>query len=609
MFDDSTQKRPSFVSAILSAFTLAILANAPAAAAQWFIDRERPPVIEEQDPEEGSAFETRAATARFLTQASFGPTQRDIDRLVGTEAADWFLEQIEIEPSLHIPIMESYQAREGDDSDGEITANSLTFAFFQNATAAPDQLRQRMAFALSQILVVSNFGGELLTDNAFIVGHYQDLLINGALGNYRDLLEDVTYSPAMGFYLTYLGNEKADPRTGRMPDENYAREILQLFTLGVVELDTQGQPVLDSNGNAIELYDNRDITGLAKVFTGLDFAFEFPSFAALEDAGDDIWARPMSIRPAAHSMEAKSFLGLTIPRGTGARASIDMTLDHIMAHPNIGPFIARQLIQRFVTSHPSPEYIERVSSAFDTGAYQLPNYVWVGEGRKGDLTATLAAILFDDDARGARSRTDVEFGKVREPVIRLVNFARAFEVPYRYPEMVQVFYDLNEPLGQHPYRSRSVFNFYRPGYVAPRSITGASGMTVPELQIFDATSTAGYANVMTFLLMADRDETHVEFVEEFFEEIDFDGDPSQVLTAYVADLEREIALAHDSDALVDHLDGLLTYGQLSDETRAELKTSIDLIPMDHHHDSDSRRFRSQLAVLLMMTSPDYLVQR
>ncbi|NQY98861.1 MAG: DUF1800 family protein [Henriciella sp.] len=566
------------------------------------------------------AFSIEAGTSRFLTQATFGPTANDVSALTGTSASDWFRAELQKPISLHRPQLEAYRAMTtNEDEDFPVLAvQSSTFSFWRNAIEGDDQLRQRMAFALSQILVVSNFGGELLTDIPESVVGYQDILIDGAFGNYRDLLEAVTYSPAMGYYLTYMGNEKADPATGRMPDENFAREILQLFTVGVVELQPSGEPVLDGSGRAVELYDNMDIAGLARVFTGLDLdGLDRQTFPSVVDAVDE-WEgleqallKPMTIDEARHSPEAKRFLDCTIPTGTTAAMSIDLALDCIFAHPNVGPFISRQLIQRFTTSAPDPDYVQRVAASFDSGTFILPDGTLLGDGRKGDLTATLAAILFDPDARSDASLTDPEFGKIREPLLRFTHWARAFDADASRPEYGLELYDLSAPsaLAQHPYRARSVFNFYRPGYIAPGTESGAAGLTAPELQIVNATATPGYINFMTFWAFGGQSMIPTDELRAELEAMGVPVDAVVLERAFVPDYTDELALANDAVLLVDHLDSLLVYNSLSDETKTTITATLEARPIDGPGDTEGLTERVSLAVLLVTTSPDYLVQR
>ena len=562
-----------------------------------------PPPPPPPPPAPSSVFETSAKTARFLTQSTFGPTETDVAQLTGTEAADWFLAELNKPATLHLPFIQSLIAEdEASDPSGErgyLSFSSPGIAFWRNAISADDQLRQRMAFALSEILVISTTVDELQIFPE-TVGYYQDILTRNAFGNYRDLLEEVTYSPAMGFFLTYLQNQKGDPATGRVPDENYAREIMQLFSIGLVELTPTGEPVLNG-GNPVETYTNEDITGLARVFTGL--SLDAPNFFfRFDDINGTTLTSPMQVFPAFHSDLEKSFLGTTIPAGTGGAESIDRALDAIFNHPNVGPFIGRQLIQRFVTSDPSPAYVGRVAAAFDAGAYELPDGTSVGEGLRGDLAATIAAVLFDDEARSDAAMTATTFGKVREPVVRIVNWARTFDAQPVTPEHTINLWDASNStaLSQHPYRAPSVFNFYRPGYIAPGTQSGAAGLTVPELQIVNASSVAGYANYMTFFAL--------EFAQFAQDNTLVSGEDAR--NSLRPDYSAEIALADDPAALIDRLDDLLTFGGMSNETKADIEAAIENIPLTNNDpDYDGPRFRVQIAVLMAMTSPDYLVQR
>ncbi|MEO0591092.1 MAG: DUF1800 family protein [Pseudomonadota bacterium] len=564
------------------------------------------------------AFATSQSTARFLTQATFGPVPSQISGLTGTSASSWFAQQLAMEPTLVEPEFEAYIAlsEEAAQESDELSFAAPSFVFWKHAIEAPDQLRLRMAFALSQILVVSDAGGEILSDVPESMVGYQDILRNHAFGNYRDLLEAITYNPAMGEWLTYMGNQKAD-ETGRVPDENYARELLQLFTVGIVELQPNGEPRLQ-NGQPVELYNNQDVTGLARVFTGLDIAgldrSVFPSLVDAVGEVDDLgenFLRPMTFNDALHSEREKTFLNCSIPAGTRTLDSITQALDCIMAHPNVGPFVSRQLIQRFTTSAPSPAYVERVAAAFDAGRFLLPDGRQVGTGRKGDLPPTLAAILFDAEAQVDAALNNAQFGKIREPVLRFTNWARAFDVDASKPEYALELTDTSNPsaLSQHPHRARSVFNFYRPGYTAPGTQSGALGMTVPELQIVNATSTTGYINFMTFWTFGGLDMLDPGEIEEELSELNIPFDRAEVARAWRPDYTAEIAVADNAAALLDRLDRNLLYGTLSSEARAAIERAVNQIPLDDEDDEDARALRASLAVFLIMTSPDYLVQR
>ena len=556
-----------------------------------------PPPAAPQD----NAFETKAGTARFLTQATFGPTTEDIDSLTGTSVSAWLEKEFDKPASLNLDWVVNFMDQPGSRTvEGYINdqgAAAPTYSFWINAIQADDQLRQRTAFALSEILVVSRDpSSTALYNRPRAIAYFQDILTDNAFGNFRDLLEEVTYSPAMGLYLTYYQNQKEDPATSRMPDENYAREVMQLFTIGLDELNHDGTPKTGGDGQRIPTFDNSDVTGLAKVFTGL--SLNSSGFTdSIWNVSESLQSTPMKIFPSYHSSSEKKFLDTTIQAGTGGAASIDAALDALFNHPNMGPFLSRQMIQRLVTSDPSPGYVDRVATAFENGRYTLPDGVVVGDGRRGDMEAMIAAILMDGEARSDTSLSDNTFGKIREPVLRFTHWARAFKASSVTPQNTFNPYDpgLSAALGQEPYMSPSVFNFFRPGYVAPGSATGEAGMTVPELQITNSSTTVSYANYMTYFAFA--------LASQF-------GNDKQK-NSLIPNYSTERALAGNPDALLDHLDLVLTSGSLSNETRANIKQAIQAIPMTNGNNSslDGPGTRVGMAVLMIMTSPDYIVQR
>jgi len=557
-------------------------------------------------PPTTGAFKTSESTAQFLTRATFGPSELDIETWTTREASDWIKEQFAEPASLMMPIVREYQA----DLDNipianEVNTATTTLAFWRNAIGGEDQLRQRMILALSEILVISAGASDTLRNVPEGVGMHADILSKHAFGNYRELLEEITYSPGMGHFLTYMGNRRSDPETGRVPDENYAREILQLFTIGVVALNPDGTPKLDEDGNTIELYDNEDITGLAKVFTGLDIPVGRRNF---DRTG---YMQPMVVYENRHSPLEKRFLDVVIPANTPTAQTIDLALDGIMEHPNVGPFLSRQLIQRFVTSHPAPEYVERVASAFDAGLYTLPDGTLIGDGRKGDLAATLSAILFDEAALDETAVSAPSFGKVKEPLLRFSQWARAFDVSGITPELqfLLIYSQRADQLGQQAYRAPSVFNFFRPGYVPPGTETGAANLTIPELQITNGTTLTGYANFITNYIFGYVQTFPASDYANYYEEWGYNGNPSGVRTSFVPDYSAELALANDPDALMDRLDLLLTSGQLSEETRASIIDLVASLPESTFSNSAQARQRVHMAILSLMLSPDYLVQR
>ena len=539
-------------------------------------------------PPPSGIFESEAEASRFLGKATFGATSTTITELTGTDVSDWIQTEFNKPATYYLPAMlvEIEALGGGSTPPPRPPARSLSDGFVEAAIIGDDQLRQRMVLALSEIIVVSYFGD--IKNYPAIMTEYMDVLSENAFGNYRDLLEEITYTPAMGFYLTYIANQKGDPATGRVPDENYARELLQLFTIGLTQLNMDGTEVLDASGQAIETYDNSDITGLAKVFTGLswDHGIFSNTRGRLPNAHG-----AMKVYPEHHSDLEKSFLGLTIPPDTSGEASIDMALDGVFNHPNVAPFVSRLLIQRFVSSDPDPAYVERVATAFEEGTYTLPDETAVGTGQRGDLKATIAAVLLDQDALRDPATVSEETGKIREPFIRFVNWARAFNETTPDVRDEKVLIDMSA-MGQHPFNSPSVFNFFRPGYVASNTETGAAGITAPELQIINESSAIAYVNFIN------------SFIYDTSPNISGDEDGG-----VKADYSAELAIADDGQALIDRLDLLLTGNSLAPKTRARMLEMMDEIPIRADTANEDRLSRVSVAVSMVMAAPGYLVQR
>ncbi|MEL7546317.1 MAG: DUF1800 family protein [Pseudomonadota bacterium] len=529
---------------------------------------------------------TAKEASRFLTQASFGTTDASIRSLQEKGYETWIQEEYSKPIVSHL---DRVLSRYAPGVDGYDNINGLHFdSFWESAVFGDDQLRQRAVFALSQIMVISaepRAIGKLAPQS---VPDYMDILQEHAFGNYRDLLEAVTYSYAMGRYLTYFRNEKANPETGRMPDENYAREIMQLFTVGTVELQKNGEPRLGGGGELIELYDNEDITGLAKVFTGL--SWQGSRFQVLASAEDGYKTKPLKMYDDFHSMEEKSFLGTTILAGTGGEESIRLALDVLFNHDNTPPFISKQLIQRFVTANPSPEYVERVAGVFETGSFTGPGGTAFGSGQRGDLQAIWAAILLDVEARDVSRANDPAFGKIREPVIRFAHWARNLVPIENAPRSNSSMRNADQTgnLSQQAFHSPSVFNFYRPGYVASGYPSAAQNLVNPEMQITFESSMVGY-----FDLMYDQIER------------------TSRTDGYNPDYSGLTGMAHDPDQLINHFDRLLTNGVLQDDTRSRIKAAIETTPLEigSENEPQSRSERVKTALLWFIASPEFMVQK
>ncbi|MEM8772416.1 MAG: DUF1800 domain-containing protein [Pseudomonadota bacterium] len=529
------------------------------------------------DGSSGDTF-TKMEASRFLSQSTFGPSDEEIDALEEMGASEWFrTEFAKPQESILQTVLEKEAAGE------DIGPNALGEAFWDRAILSDDQLRQRFGYALSQIFVAS-YRDAQLEDRPVAMANYMDIMSAGAFGNFRQTLENVTYSPAMAIYLTYLQNQKADAEREVVPDENYAREVMQLFTIGLLELNNDGSLRLDGSGQPIETYDNEDVTELAKVFTGLSWA-ERDRFLGNPNDIDSEYL-PLVMYEEEHSPESKTFLGVTIPANTGGDQSIDIALDALFNHPNTPPFISEQLIQRLVTSNPSRAYVARVSEAFRTGNFTLPDGTNAGGGGRGDMRAVVAAILMDIEARDTAMISDDQFGKIREPILRFTHWARAFGVDETATDDIREIRDTSPPsvLGQQAYRSPSVFNFYRPGFVAPGSQSAAQGLVAPELQITTGSSITGYANFMEDFIFNDASDIN-----------------------FLADYSDELLLANDPAALVDHLDEIFTYGTLSTTTRTRIIEAVNSIQGTNNLPRDETRVA--MAVQMVLTSQDYLVQR
>ena len=548
-----------------------------------------PPVVEKPA--------TRDEAARFLAQATFGPVDADIDRLLDIGYAAWIDEQFARAPA------QTHRAH-WEARDAEIKAvnaanaagqNEFFESFWKQAVTGPDQLRQRMAYALSQIFVISLVDGTV-GDNPRAVAAYLDMLGEKGFGTYRDLLEAVSRHPMMGIYLSHLRNQKADARTGRVPDENYAREVMQLFSIGLVELNDDGSVRTGAGGAALETYGPADISGLAKVFTGWSWACPdwpdngcFFNGTANGNSDPDRAFKSMLGYPQYHSTESKVFLGTTVAGQATAdpAASLKAALDRLATHPNVGPFIGRQLIQRFVTSNPSPAYVSAVAQAFaDNGA-----------GVRGDMKAVLKAVLMNPEARRAGDTS----GKVREPVLRLSAFLRAFaHTSDSGAFKVGNTDNASTQLGQSPLRSPSVFNFYRPGFVAPGTQAAARGLVAPELQLASETSAAGYVNFM-------RDNVSAGIGIN-------PGAPTnrRDIQGNYAD---ELALAADAVALTERVTSRLTYGGAGAALKTEISTAVASITIpalnaggtNQAAIDTAKRNRVNAAMLLTLAAPEFVV--
>lgn len=528
-------------------------------------------------------------SARFLTQATFGPTASDIAHLQGLSSFNsWLDEQFNKTASLQESYVRErcpFVVNDLDECLYDTWVPSRHDQWWINIIENEDQLRQRVAFALSQIFVVSD-RIPALSGSQFGMASYYDMLTENAFGNYRTLLEKVTLHPIMGIYLSMIRNQKADPDRNIRPDENYAREVLQLFSIGVHKLNIDGSLQLDTNSYPIPTYNQETITNFARIFTGWNFSnldWDDHSYRADRTAS-------LTAFEAYHDTNSKILLdGVYAAAGNTAAQDLSMALDNIFYHPNVGPFISKQLIQRLVTSNPSPDYIARVATVFnDTG----------NPSGRGDLKAVIKAILLDTEARSGHLNMPETFGKLREPVLRLSHLARVFSAEKKdggewngYPgTYVYRFgvntYDTEGSIGQGMLRSPSVFNFYRPDH-SPAGEIRDNVMVAPEFEILNENTLATLTNISNHMLRVDSDNDWISSI----------------------DLSVQLALVSDSNALLDNLNLLLLSGQMSPDLRTILSDHINANQWwgNTQAERDIAKVRDIIALILM--SPDYLIQK
>ena len=554
---------------------------------------------------------TAADAARFLTQATFGPKQIEIDALAGGSIDAWLTTQQAMPFTSHRAAILADQSTYGGSGSftnwNAITLSNRQAAWFKTVLTAPDQLRQRVAFALSELFVISDvsLGNDNQTEP---LAAYYDILGNGAFGNFRTLLENVTLSPMMGNYLSSLRNSKADPTTGQTPDENYAREVMQLFTIGLEMLQPDGTLQLGVDGLPIATYNQATVTEMAKVFTGWSY-FGTTQFRSGGGSGASL-VNPMILFPAFHDNTAKNLnlVSLSvIPANSAAdsgTSDLKLALDALANHPNTGPFIAKQLIQRLVTSDPSPAYVYRVAQVFAND----------GTGTRGNLGAVVRAILTDYEARSPVVAANVTYGKLKEPLLRLTNVLRSFNATAtngRYvgfqvtvngtpingttpiPALASSIGSLSSAtrldntqsvLDEAALRSPTVFNFFHPGYVLPGALA-AAGLVAPEYEITDATFSIDVPNFLRTFVFAAATGTAA----------------SSTLTL---DLTAEQALVNTPNALLDHLAAVLCGGSMPQATRDRMTTALAALPS-----STTTLEKAQSAVLLVLTSPAAATQK
>ena len=530
-----------------------------------------------------------AAAARFLTMATFGPTQAEIDHLRAVGIGQWIQQQLSMPTTLERPYVETL-----DSADPKPGQKDRIESWFANSITGPDQLRQRAAWALSEIMVASDQGNRLRGDPISLAEYY-DILARDAFGYYdtngayhdgtiNHLLTDVTYSPAMGKMLTYLRNEGQFPQnSGLSPDENYAREVMQLFSIGLIERNSDFSPVLVDNAT-VPTYDPTVITANARTFTGLSWNFVdtkgwYDNVATGPHYSPAQWM-PMSCYETHHDEGSKTTLdGIVIDNPTPNCDQVDPSsvgdikqLVNILAnHHNTAPFISRQLIQRFTTSNPSPQYIQRVVDVFNDN----------GHGVYGDLGAVIKAILTDTEAMTGTAPAGYTFGKLREPLLKLTALWRYYGAAaqnglYTMPNMSQAY-------GESPLDSPSVFNFFLPDYLPPGELADAMQYG-PEFQISGESTLVSVANDLTT-----RANQYV-------------GAPGNKNATIAIDLSALTTTTITSSQLVDQINHDLMYGAMSSTMRSTLITLVDALP-------SNPTTRATSALQVVLASPEFSIQK
>jgi uncharacterized protein (DUF1800 family) len=551
-----------------------------------------------------------AEAARFLQQSQLSSSEAEINAVRGGDFAG-YLQQQYAKPISQTgwDWLDSRGYGTLEDAPKYVYNSAIAdFMIWNQLFTAQDSMRKRVALALSEFFVVSLQSMEI-DWRGYAITAYWDLLNKYAFENFRDLLEEITLNPAMGYFLNTKGNQKEDPKKGRVPDENYSREVMQLFTIGLSELNLDGSPKLDAQGKKIDTYDTDDVSQLARVFTGYDYD---PRDRYLEPTFNyDIYKREyarkrMYLDDFKHSKLEANFLNVTVPAGTEGSAALKIALDGLFNHPNVGPFFAKQMIQRLVTSNPSPAYITRVANAFNNN----------GAGKRGDLKAVWTALFLDDEARGPQGLTDPGFGKVREPMVRFVQWGRTFG--FRSLQNSWKIFDLSgasDRLAQSPLHSPSVFNFFRPGYVPQDKALADRKATAPELQIVNETTVGGYINFMSDIVRngmyapepSKAEPLYTNYVVDIVP--DYNAEKALINNTSFADAEA----ARVAQSMTQRLNRLLCAGQLSaasvDVIQTALKGAIIQRKLIATSPDKDKLDWVAAGVLMTLASADYLVQK
>ena len=449
----------------------------------------------------------------------------------------------------------------------QLTLFKMRNQFFANALTKPDQLRQRVAWTLSQFFVISAMKDPDM-EAAYVQARYHQMLFNGAFGNFEDLLRNVALSPQMGHYLDMVDNAKANPAAGTEPNQNFARELLQLFSIGTQELQPDGAPLRDAANQPIPSYGQDEIKAFARVFTG----WTYPPFDAAQPKGPDdsrYFAKPMVTVAADHDVAPKTLLkGATLPAGLSADVELRLAIHNVFMHPNTGPFFAKHMVRQLVTGNPSPAYIGRVAAAFNDN----------GSGVRGDMKAVLRAVLLDPEARGD-VKTDPAYGMLKEPVLYITSMLRQLDAQSDGAGLERAA----RAMGQDVYYAPTVFNYYPAEYVIP-----GTALVAPQFGIHNTNTVLHRMNFAYDMIYNDGYGP--------------DGDVPNAIGTRV-DLRAFSAVAADPAKLVAMVNDRLFGGGMPVGIKAEILAAVGALPAD---DPDER---ARTAVFLAASSFQFQVAR
>jgi len=491
---------------------------------------------------------TPRAAARFLDQASWGSTPDSIAQVESMGFANWLAAQFASNTSdlPDQPILNS--VGKSNNNIGPVQT-----AFFQNALTGQDQLRQRVAFILSQIWVVSQQSG---VPQAYAYPPYWRLFRDNAFGNYRDVIKAVTLSPAMGRYLNMANNNKANVARGTVPNENYARELMQLFTLGLTQLNLDGSPVLQNNV-PVPTYTPAVVTSMSRVLTG--WTYPTAPGASAKTNNPAYYIGQMFAVNGEHDTTAKTiFSNITLPPGQTAEQDLDSLLDALMAQPTMAPFISQQLIEHMVTSNPSPAYVQRVAQVFEND----------GQGVTGDLKAVITAILMDPEARAGDDATAtiaVSFGHMREPILFMANVLRGLNGTVSTAAVANDATEMTEDL----FNAASVFSYF-----SPQSRT-EFGLFGPEFQIYSTQTASDRINITDSILYGAAGK------------------------AFKINLTPFVDVAGDSSTLLSYIGAVFLHGAMSSALQEAATTAVNA--------ASTPAAKAQMALYVVLTSSEYQV--